>query len=179
MSALGHAYGEWVIITPATKTEDGLREQSCTRCSELVNRETIPAGSVGLDFSLNANSYYVSGIGTCTDTDIVIPAKYNGKPVTGIGDAAFANCSSLTSITIPEGVTSIGMSAFDTCTSLTSITIPSSVTRIAEKALIYCSSLTSIQFNGTKAHWEAMTTGYWYNGPAIQIICSDGVVSIG
>ncbi len=39
-------------------------------------------------------------------------------------------CSSLTSITIPEGVTSIGNNAFDGCSSLTNITIPESVTSI-------------------------------------------------
>ena len=64
--------------------------------------------------------------------------------MTSIGDSAFEDCTSLTSITIPNGVTSIGDSAFEGCTSLTSITIPNSVTSIGFGAFIGCSSLTSI-----------------------------------
>ena len=67
--------------------------------------------------------------------------EYN---VTSIGRFAFYECSSLTSITIPNSVTSIGYSAFKGCSSLTSITIPNSVTYIGESAFNGCSSLTSI-----------------------------------
>jgi hypothetical protein len=62
--------------------------------------------------------------------------------VTSIGNRAFYNCSSLTSITIPNSVTSIGDYAFAYC-SLTSVTIPNSVTSIGNNAFAYC-SLTSV-----------------------------------
>ena len=45
-----------------------------------------------------SKSYIVVGIGTCKDTDLVIPSIYRGKPVTSIGDSAFFYCESLTSI---------------------------------------------------------------------------------
>ena len=64
--------------------------------------------------------------------------------VTSIGDYAFWDCSSLTSITIPNSVTSIGKWAFAGCSSLTSITIPNSVTSIRDAVFYYCSSLSSI-----------------------------------
>ena len=51
-----------------------------------------------------------------------------------IANAAFYNCSSLTSVTIPNSVTSIGDNAFQYCSSLTSITIPYSVTSIGNEA---------------------------------------------
>ena len=54
------------------------------------------------------------------------------------------DCSSLTSVTIPNSVTSIGELAFGGCSSLTSITIPNSVTFIGNEAFLACSSLTSM-----------------------------------
>ena len=67
-----------------------------------------------------------------------------GDGVTTIGDRAFLDCSSLTSVTIPNSVTTIGAFAFHKCRSLTSITIPNSVTTIGYSAFSFCSSLTSI-----------------------------------
>ena len=61
-----------------------------------------------------------------------------------IGDYAFSDCSSLTSLTLPSSVTSIGGHAFEKCSGLTSLTLPSSVTSIGEFAFEKCSGLTSL-----------------------------------
>lgn len=72
-------------------------------------------------------------------TSITIP-----NSITSIGAYAFYNCYFLTSITIPNSVTSIGYVAFGNCESLTSITIPNSVTSIESGTFSGCSSLTSV-----------------------------------
>ena len=69
---------------------------------------------------------YGSSNSTAYQGDVVIPSSivYNGTTysVTSIGDGAFACCSSLTSITLPNSVTSMGGGGFDGCSSLTSVT---------------------------------------------------------
>ena len=79
---------------------------------------------------------------------LAIPLTYDGKPVTSIGNIAFKNCSSLTSVIIGNNVTSIGRWAFEGCHSLTNVTISSSVIRIGSVAFRDCSSLKSITFEG-------------------------------
>ena len=60
-----------------------------------------------------------------------------------IASSAFDGCTTLTSVTIGDGVTSIGSYAFNDCTSLTSVTIPDSVTSIGNDAFNGCSAITS------------------------------------
>ena len=64
--------------------------------------------------------------------------------LTSIGNTAFLNCSSLTSVTIPSSVTSIGSSAFERCSGLASVTIPSGVTSIGYRTFWNCSSIASV-----------------------------------
>ncbi len=91
-------------------------------------------------------------------TSVVIPDS-----VTTIGAYAFYDCDSLTSVTIGNSVTTIGNYAFDDCTSLTSVTIGNSVTTIGDYAFFGCDSLTSIKYRGTRAQWNAISEGYYWN----------------
>ncbi len=105
-----------------------------------------PPYSVGLSFTSNGDgTCYVSGIGTCTDTDVRIPpTSPDWETVVKIGYNAFENCTNLTSVTIPDGVNSIGNNAFEGCTGLTSVTIPGSVTSIGDHAFFGCRGLASV-----------------------------------
>ena len=127
------------MLSWATQQFHNYENGSCTACGVLD-------ASKILTFTLNdaGDGYVVSKCDTAATGERVIPATYNGKPVTAIGDYAFEDCRSLTSITIPDGITSIGKYAFRDCTGLTSITIPNSVTSIGVSAFYGCKSLTSI-----------------------------------
>jgi hypothetical protein len=116
---------DWIVDKEATKTEDGKKHTECTMCHRKMQDVVLPAGSKGLSYVLNddGKGYSVTGIGNCTDRDIVIPRTYNDLPVTSIGDAAFFVCTSLSSVVIPDSVTTIGDAAFYGCDSLTSIDV--------------------------------------------------------
>ena len=116
----------------------------------------------GIRYDLSGNEatviqdYYLSGVGKYSlqktrkyySGDITIPSfiTYNDVEysVTSIGNAAFSECTGLTSITIPNSVTSISKYAFDGCSGLTSVNIPNSVTSIGIWAFRDCSGLTSV-----------------------------------
>ena len=132
-----------------------------------------------LEFTSNDDgTCYVSGIGSCTGTDIVVPSvSPDGDSVIGIGDSAFYDCKSLTSITIPSGVTSIGNHAFEDCTSLTSIEIPDSVTSIGDFAFYDCTNLTSVVIGDSVTSIGIYAFGYCRSLESIEI--PDSVTSIG
>ncbi len=73
-----------------------------------------------LEFTLSDDGTYysVSGIGNCTDTNIVIPETYNSLPVTAIGENAFTSNPDITGITIPDSITYIADWAFNGCDKL-------------------------------------------------------------
>lgn len=160
---------EWTIlsITQPTCMEIGEQSSVCLICGKkdiktieklehdyvngvCVNKGCglleVNYGSVGLKFDLNDDekSYSVSGIGVCSDFDIVIPETYNSMPVTAISDNAFSACKNLISIIISNSITSIGDFAFEDCYGLKSITIPNSVVSIGYRAFYNCRGLTNI-----------------------------------
>ena len=77
---------------------------------------------------------YIDGQGVLTFDGIV----------TTIGAKVFYDCSSLTSITIPDSVTTIGECAFSLCDNLLGVSIPRSVVKIGSGAFSYCGQLSTV-----------------------------------
>ena len=100
-----------------------------------------------------------------------------GNGVTAIGNYAFWDCKSLTSIKIPEGVTTVGERAFYNCTGLTSIVISEGVTTIGDSAFRCCSGIDCIVIPES-----ATTIGdyafSWCSG-ITSIVIPEGVTTIG
>lgn len=118
----------------------------------------------------------VSAFTDCTSlTSIIIP-----NSVIFISEESFTNCSSLTDIILPNGVPSIGWGTFYNCSSLTSITIPESITDIDGLTFSNCSSLTNITFIGTIEQWNkiSINTYEWNtNTGNYTIYCTDGEIA--
>ena len=102
----------------------------------------------GLRYKLKGEEATVIEQSANISGEVVIPSNvtYMGQSyrVTSIGDSAFNDCSSLTGITIPEGITNIGNSAFYNCNSLASVVLPKGVTNIGYNVFRNCSNLQSI-----------------------------------
>ena len=103
-----------------------------------------------LDYEIKNGEVTITDCDESITGELIIPSEIEGYPVVSIYEAFF-NCTSLTSVMIPNSVTRIREYAFAGCTSLTSITIPDSVTIIGEYAFGDCTGLTSITIpNGVK-----------------------------
>ena len=87
--------------------------------------------------------------GSAARGDITIPSSVviDGEtyPVTSIGEKAFYQNKSITSVVIPDGITTIGTSSFHSCDGLTQITLPNSLTSLGEGAFCDCDVLTSVR----------------------------------
>ncbi len=93
-----------------------------------------------------------------------IPSSLKEVIITGnVGENAFYNCSSLTSVTIGNSVTSIGYDAFYNCSSLISVTLGNSVISIGSSAFYGCSSLKTVYYKGTSEDWNKITINGSYN----------------
>ena len=124
----------------------------------------VPNCSYAYDFEsggiyynyLGENNVSVTSGDTKYQGNIVIPSKvtYNSKTysVTSIGKDSFKECSSLTSISIPNSVITIGEDAFYYCTGLSTVTIPNSVTSIDDGAFYNCQKFTHITIPNSVTH---------------------------
>ncbi len=104
--------------------------------------------ATGMQFKLieDGSAYEISDFEDETAVNVVIPATYNGKPVTRIGKQAFWTCSKIETVTFEPGseLSSIGSCAFQYCSNLLSITLPASLTSIESHAFEYCYKLIEI-----------------------------------
>lgn len=123
------------------------------------------------DFGANGDGTYAVRCLVNNMKSIVVPDKYNGRPVTKIsnnafsnskelreisipasikiiGDEAFKGCDELTRVELPVGLEEIGKNAFDSCWVLQSILIPNTVKFIGAGAFKSCWELGNVQLPG-------------------------------
>ena len=157
-----HLWDEGKVTIEPTCSEEGVKLYTCSICEKTkeeyidtiehkFNEEDLKCEICGYEqyenlikFTERADGYYVSKNNIGTTSELFIPSKYNGKPVTGIDHFGFIDCEFLKEIHIPNSVNRIGTEAFNGCILIDSITIPENVTNIGESAFKNCSSLKEV-----------------------------------
>ena len=147
-------------------TQDYFKDDQIIYYTTIDNEPLIPYQSTVFGAKIVAN-IYVDGTGKMI---------FDG-PVTTIGNSAFQGCSTLMSITLPDGVKSIGAKAFRDCNGLFNITIPSSVMSIGDEAFWYCTSLPDITIPNS---FKLIGTNVFYNCKLLtSVVFSEGITSLG
>ncbi len=117
---------------------DGLDTDYTLYCSDMTDFST------GLEYRLSEDGTYVLiGIGTCTDSTIVVPALHRGILVTAIADYAFSG-TAVAHVVLPDSVTNLGGACFADCLKLQSVSFGKGLTQVGAYAFKGCFSLEEI-----------------------------------
>lgn len=140
-----------VLIFPNTSKSDGVMINSKDTTSSLYEHNDTLTKAIFKSGVKNVSGFY-----GCENLESVVISD-----AVNIDVYSFTNCTSLTSVTIPDTVTSIGDSAFEGCTALKEITLPASVTSIANRAF----------------YGSGIETIYGYTGSYAETYCTDNGIT--
>ena len=153
--ALGHSYTETVI--EPTDTTYGYTDCVCS-CGYRIERDFVPelVHSEGLEMVLDSSwGYRIVGMGTCTDTEIIIPSCYNGDIVYAIDEGAFEGRTDITGVKLPVFLYTIKSDAFRNCTSLEYVVVQGCLEEVWHGAFKDCTSLKSVYVTDIMGWYES------------------------
>lgn len=175
--AFGNCRGLTDIAIPDSVVSYGAEIFFGCNCLESI---TVPYANIGrLPFGfLFGNTHFADSIrtrqpivksdGSRDYTNYYIPSSLKNVTITGskIAEGAFANCSGLTHISLPNNIQTIERITFAHCKSLKEIEIPKSVTKIGYGAFVGCTGLESITipFLGNEKDNPQYSFGYIFGG---------------
>ncbi|MBQ1232680.1 MAG: leucine-rich repeat protein [Clostridia bacterium] len=169
----------WVAVHNPAGTQIAIHSVEFIYAENDPEQDPDAPASNGLAYDLIADGsgYEVVGIGECTDTEIVIPASYNGLPVVGIAKEAFLNCTQITQVSIPDSVLSIEHDAFRGCAALTEVHIGNAVRSIGASAFRDCVNLSKLAIPDSVTEIDTMA---FFNCKGLQwVTFGSGLTEIG
>lgn len=108
-----------------------------------VTVEAVYESALSFTFTADCNSYAVRACAADV-TEVEIPDRYEGLPVTAVADNAFKGCAYLEKVVLPDTLVSIGNAAFSGCSSLKDLNIPVNIKTLGARAFYQCTSLEDI-----------------------------------
>ena len=112
--------------------------------SDINNSSYSGSISVPETVTNNGTEYSVTTIGEFAFKGSTVTSVSMPEGITSIGTSAFSGCKNLESVALPESLTTLGSNAFYFCKSLKAVKIPSGVTAILGSCFSECSSLESV-----------------------------------
>ncbi len=106
-------------------------EHTCTDCGDVLTQAT------GLSFALceDGESYALTGIGSETKKGFIVPESYKGKPISRVEAGAFDANTTLEAVVLPNRITEIGDRAFAQCTALRYLVLPEALALVGRDAI--------------------------------------------
>ena len=154
--------------------------------SNIIDETTtdiIETDASGLVYEYLSDETYCVIKYSGTENNVTIPATYQGKPVTSIGDLAFSGCTSLTNISIPDSIISIGYNAFSGCSNLTYHTDGNTYRYLGNSnnpyLVLYEVSETTTIFNVHSSTKIIYSQAFYNCSSLIRVTLSDNVTHIG
>ena len=131
-----------------------------------------------LEYSINAdgNTCTVTGLGTYSSKNLMIPENIDGYTVTAIAEYAFQG-TDIETFSGADTIITIGKYAFQNCKQLQTVIIPTGVTKIGEHCFEYCENLHSINLPSNLKNIKAFTFAECKSIELIQL--PEGIVEIG
>ena len=77
--------------------------------------------------------------------NVVVPSVIDGNPVVALGNKAFYNCKSITSVYMPDSITTMGGSAFSLCENLERVRLAPYIEKIQTMSFYVCKKLKNIE----------------------------------
>lgn len=161
----------------------------CERCGEIFGKEEHSFGgdacacgfvcdfTRGLEYEKIAGKeeYRVTGEGSFSGNEIIVPATYKGLPVTEVGEFAFSDLNAQ-KIVLPESVQRVGYQAFSYCAA-EEIVLPQTMQSIGDAAFYFCSNLQKI--NLPEGIERVGDSAFYFCSSLREIVIPDSVIEIG
>lgn len=123
-----------------------------------------------LMYSVSGEEATIIGCDADATGDVIIPDTLGGFPVTAISLYAFAECESITGVSIPDSVKKIGHYAFSDCTALKVVHIGKNVTEMGNNVFSNCTGLEKFSVSADNAVYSSDENGVLYNKNKTELL---------